>query len=216
MTCDNPTRAKTMKRTLKPARSPRTPTPVTLRRMQEDDLTLLHAWLQRPHIVRWWGSNDGSLSRDEIQARYLPSKDAGVRQYIALLGARAIGWAQSYVALGAGDGWWEEETDPGVRGIDQFLGDPNDLGHGLGTRMVTALVTLLFLDTAVTRIQTDPSPDNVRAIRCYEKAGFRAIKRIVTPAGAAILMTQVRPGNETCGRRRTAREPDRRRHSKGR
>ena len=177
---------------------------------------LLHAWLQRPHVVRWWGSNDGSLSRDEIRARYLPGKDPGVCQYIALLGERPIGWAQSYVVLGAGDGWWEEETDPGVRGIDQFLGDADDLGRGLGTRMVTALVTLLFLDAAVTRIQTDPSPDNVRAIRCYEKAGFRAIKRIVTPAGAAILMTQVRRGNETCGRRRTAREPDRRRHSKGR
>lgn len=65
-----------------PAHVERTPTPVTLRRMQEGDLPLLHAWLQRPHIVLWWGSNDGSLSRDEIRARHLPGKDAGVCQYM--------------------------------------------------------------------------------------------------------------------------------------
>lgn len=169
--------------------------PVTLRPMQEHDLTLLHAWLQRPHVVRWWGPHDRSLSLDEVRAEHFPSsaQNAGVRQYIASLGERPIGWAQSYVTLGAGDGWWESETDPGVRGIDQFLCDPNDLGRGLGTRMVEALVRRVFSDPAVTRIQTDPAPDNVRAIRCYEKAGFRAIRRIVTPDGCAVLMTQPRP-----------------------
>ena len=34
-----------------------------------------------------------------------------------MLNGEPIGYAQSYVALGSGDGWWEEETDPGVRGI---------------------------------------------------------------------------------------------------
>ena len=38
-----------------------------------------------------------------------------------MLNGEPIGYAQSYVALGSGDGWWEEETDPGVRGIDQSL-----------------------------------------------------------------------------------------------
>ena len=28
----------------------------------------------------------------------------------------------------AGDGWWEEETDPGVRGIDQSLANASQLG----------------------------------------------------------------------------------------
>ena len=37
-----------------------------------------------------------------------------------MLNGELIGYAQSYVALGSGDGW-EEETDPGVRGIDQSL-----------------------------------------------------------------------------------------------
>ena len=91
-----------------------------------------------------------------------------------MLNGEPIGYAQSYVALGSGDGWWEEETDPGVRGIDQSLANASQLGKGLGTKLVRALVELLFNDPEVTKIQTDPSPSNLRAIRCYEKAGLRA------------------------------------------
>ena len=51
--------------------------------------------------------------------------------------------------------------------------------------MVRALVEHLFEDPAVTRIQTDPSPDNGRAIRCDEKADFRAVRVVDTPDGPA-------------------------------
>ena len=159
-----------------------------------EDIFLLHEWLHRPHVVEWWGGDDAAPSLDEARAKYLPRdlEGQGVCQYIALLQGHPIGWAQSYVALGAGNGWWEEETDPGVRGIDQFLCDVHALGQGLGTRMVTAFVKLLFSDPTVTRIQTDPSPENGRAIRCYEKSGFRAVKQIITPDGPALLMVQNR------------------------
>jgi RimJ/RimL family protein N-acetyltransferase len=86
------------------------------------------------------------------------------------------------------DGWWVDVHDPGVHGIDQFLADPARLGQGLGTQMVRALVAQLFADRGVTRIQVDPSPANGRAIRCYEKAGFRRAGEIVTPDGPALLM----------------------------
>jgi RimJ/RimL family protein N-acetyltransferase len=47
----------------------------------------------------------------------------------------------------------------------------------------------------VTRIQVDPKPDNPRAIRCYEKAGFRAVREIDTPDGRALLMYCNRPAH---------------------
>ena len=55
-----------------------------------------------------------------------------------MLNGEPIRYAQSYVALGSGDGWWEEETDPGVRGIDQSLANASQLGKGLGTKLVRA------------------------------------------------------------------------------
>ena len=52
--------------------------------------------------------------------------------------------------------------------------------------LVRALVELLFNDPEVTKIQTDPSPSNLRAIRCYEKAGFERQGTVTTPDGPAV------------------------------
>lgn len=174
-----------------------TPT-VTLRLMTERDLPMLHDWLNRPHLVEWWGGEAKRPSLADVLEQYRPATlaKASVTPYIAMLGAEPIGYAQSYIALGSGDGWWADETDPGVRGIDQSLADPARLNQGLGTRLVQALVDLLFADPDVTKIQTDPAPDNQRAIRCYEKAGFIQEKSIVTPDGPAVYMVQTRQAFE--------------------
>ena len=79
-----------------------------------------------------------------------------------------------------------------VRGIDQLLANASQLGKGLGTKLVRALVELLFNDPEVTKIQTDPSPSNLRAIRCYEKAGFERQGTVTTPYGPAVYMVQTR------------------------
>jgi AacA4 family aminoglycoside N(6')-acetyltransferase len=165
---------------------------VTLRPMTEGDLETLHGWLNRPHIVEWWGGGHPTL--DEVRAKYLPRVLAAdnVTPYIGMLGSKPFAYAQSYVALGSADGWWDDETDPGVRGIDQSIGEPDLLGKGLGTLLVRALGDMLLADPAVTRLQTDPDPRNLRAIRCYEKAGFRRVREIVTPDGAALYMVRNR------------------------
>jgi len=172
--------------------------PVTLRLMTEQDLPMLHEWLNRPHIVEWWGGEEERPTLDDVLEHYLPRVLAqeSVTPYIAMQGDEPIGYAQSYVALGSGDGWWEEETDPGVRGIDQSLADPRQLNKGLGTQLVRALVELLLSDASVTKIQTDPAPSNTRAIRCYEKAGFVQERFISTPDGPAVYMVQSRQAFE--------------------
>jgi AacA4 family aminoglycoside N(6')-acetyltransferase len=171
--------------------------PVRLRLMTEADLPMLHDWLNRPHIVEWWGGERPSLQ--EVLAKYRPRvmlEQDRVTPYIGMLGDQPFAYAQSYVALGSGGGWWEDETDPGVRGIDQSIADPDLLGRGLGTRLVRAMVEMLLRDPQVTAVQTDRAPDNPRAIRCYEKAGFRRVKDIVTPDGPAVYMRVERPTEE--------------------
>jgi AacA4 family aminoglycoside N(6')-acetyltransferase len=172
---------------------------VTLRLMTEHDLPMLHDWLNRPHVVEWWGGEDERPTLVEVLQHYLPRvmAEETVTPYIAMLGNEPIGYVQSYVALGSGDEWWEDETDPGVRGVDQFLANPAQLNKGLGTRLVRALVETLFADPAVTKVQTDPSPSNYRAIRCYEKAGFVRQGVITTPDGPAVYMVQTRKAFES-------------------
>jgi aminoglycoside 6'-N-acetyltransferase-1b len=144
------------------------------------DLPLVASWLTRPHVAEWWG--------EPI------ALEADLRQALAVLDGEAIGYVQSYQAVAChSDGWWLEVTDPGVFGIDQFLADAAKLRQGLGARMVRAFVAELFADPSVTRVQADPSPLNARAIRCYEKVGFRRVREVVTPDGPAVLMHRDRP-----------------------
>jgi aminoglycoside 6'-N-acetyltransferase-1b len=165
---------------------------IYFKRISEIDLPLLAEWLNRPHVAEWWG---GDATLESVLSTYLPRLDDASEAvpYFAYVGTEPIGYIQSYVAVEGDDGWWAGQHDPGVRGIDQFLADAGRLGQGLGTRMIRDFARLLFQDSAVSKLQADPAPSNARAIRCYEKAGFRQAGRISTPDGAAILMLLDRP-----------------------
>ncbi len=155
--------------------------------LTEAELPLLHEWLNRRHVLEWW---HGESSLEEVRATYLPHLDGGaVRPYIAWLGSNPVGYIQSYVAVESEDGWWVGYSDPGVLGIDQFIADPDRLNQGLGSTLVSEFAAILFQDPNVTRLIADPRPDNSRAIRCYEKAGFRTEGVVNTPDGPALLMT---------------------------
>ena len=146
---------------------------VTLRLMTEHDLAMLYEWLNRSHIVEWWGGEEARPTLADVQEQYLPSVLAqeSVTPYIAMLNGEPIGYAQSYVALGSGDGWWEEETDPGVRGIDQSLANASQLGKGLGTKLVRALVELLFNDPEVTKDPNGPVAEQLASDPMLRESG---------------------------------------------
>ena len=156
-------------------------------RLAENHWPLLCDWLNRPHIAERWG---GPVSEAEVRSKYSARiQSTSVSCYIAVFDGVPAGFIQSYVAAEGTDGWWPDEHDPGVIGIDQFVADADNLGRGVGTLMVSEFVRHLFQNFAVTKIQADPAPDNLRAIRCYEKCGFRKADVIETPNGPAILMT---------------------------
>ena len=171
-----------------------TPSPsgnFTFQPLAPSDLPMFHEWLQRPHVAQWWSY---PRTVEEVESEYLPVAlgQSTTRAYIAMLDGQPIGFIQSYVVLGSGDCWWEHETDPGARGIDQFLCNADQLNRGLGSAMVAAFTALLLSDPGVTKIQTDPSPDNERAIRSYRRAGFEAVREVDTPDGRALLMIKER------------------------
>jgi RimJ/RimL family protein N-acetyltransferase len=157
----------------------------------ESDLPLLVRWLAEPHVSAWW---DCDATLEAVREDFLPEPpDPGDYRYIVRRDGQAIGYIQSYVAIDTGSGWWKGYTDPTVRGIDQFIGDPGLVNRGIGTAMVRAFCLELFADPEVTAIQLDPDPANARAIRCYEKAGFVPTGIVDTPDGQALLMRLARP-----------------------
>jgi len=60
---------------------------------------------------------------------------------------------------------------------------------GHGSAFIRAFVDDLIA-AGTPRVVTDPDPANRRAIRAYEKAGFRQEREVDTPDGRALLMVR--------------------------
>ncbi|MFL9828457.1 GNAT family N-acetyltransferase [Rhodoplanes sp. SY1] len=147
-----------------------------------DDLPLMAAWLARPHMAEWWGDPDEQLA---LVADDLDHPD--MDQFLVLTDDVPFAYLQCY-RLGA----WNEgfgPQPPGTRGIDQSIGEPAMLGRGHGSAFVRQFADGLFA-AGTPRVVTDPDPTNARAIRAYEKAGFRRDRVVATPDGPALLMVR--------------------------
>lgn len=153
------------------------------RAMTAADLPVVRGWLAAPHVMEWWGDPDEqfSLVRDDLDH---PAMD----QFIVSADDNPFGYLQCYDPL-AWPGNGLGDHPPGTRGIDQFIGDPTMIGRGHGSAFIRTYVDRM-LAAGAPRVLTDPNPDNHRAIRAYEKAGFRGERIVDTPDGAALLMVR--------------------------
>lgn len=70
---------------------------------------------------------------------------------------------------------------PGLVDIDVLIGEPELLGRGLGRRALEHLLARLRADPRVTVAGLGTAVENARAIRAFEKAGFRTIREFEDP-----------------------------------
>jgi aminoglycoside 6'-N-acetyltransferase len=154
------------------------------RALSAADLPLVHRWLKTPDVVAWWGDPDEQCALVSGDLDH-PDMD----QFIVSIDGRPFAYIQCY-ALSA----WNQGFGPqpaGTRGIDQFIGEPELIGRGHGSHLIRQFSDrLLRSDTP--RVVTDPDPQNGRAVRAYEKAGFMRDRIVATPDGPALLMIRNR------------------------
>jgi len=156
------------------------------RAVTEDDLSLLSRWLARPHVREWWG--DPGTSIEEIKQSM---EDDAVEPLIVDLDGTPIAYLQSYDPH-MEEGHPYQDQPFGSLGIDITIGDPTLLGAGHGTSIIRAFTDILF-DEGAPRVIIDPHPDNARAIRAYEKAGFEPIGLRTSIYGPALMMKRDAP-----------------------
>lgn len=65
----------------------------------------------------------------------------------------------------------------GLRAIDIWIGEENDLSKGYGTEMMQLALERCFRNTTVEAVLVDPLETNAGAIRFYERLGFRFVER---------------------------------------
>jgi aminoglycoside 6'-N-acetyltransferase len=160
--------------------------PYSFRPLIPEDLSLISVWLERPHVAEWWDDGDSGLA--EIQQALT---DPATRPHIVALEDRPIGYIQCYDPH-LEEGHPYQDQPQGTLGIDQFIGEPDLVGLGHGSRLIAAFVEGLFREGAA-RVVTDPHPANGRAIRAYQKAGFRSLDTRHSVYGDVLLMARDAP-----------------------
>jgi aminoglycoside 6'-N-acetyltransferase len=133
---------------------------VTLRPLRADDREALLEVLRDPSVVAIWDTRGAEHSADELLA--------GDRHFTA--------WAIEVDGELAGTIQAAESDDEDYRsaGIDIVM-HSRFQNRGLGTDAVRTLARYLLEVRGHHRLTIDPAADNLRAIRTYEKVGFRPV-----------------------------------------
>ena len=137
----------------------------------------------------WWGEPDTELGyiRDMIEGRDT------TRPFIFWAGKEPVGYIQYWfighhqTADWLPDYPWLAELPSETVGVDLSIGDPERLSQGIGSAVLRAFTERLVEQGHATVI-IDPDPANARAVRAYEKAGYRPIPRLLGRTGDTLIM----------------------------
>lgn len=152
---------------------------ITFRPLAETDLPLMKHWLEDPDVSPWY--EEDSTETDALRGSYLPiiTGEEPTRGRVILIDGRDAGYIQCYVIDDHPDYARQVGVDPGAVGIDLFLGEPWARNRGHGAAVLKALLReIVFGEMGATVAIIAPAPNNARAIRAYERAGFAWIKTV--------------------------------------
>ena len=138
-----------------------------LRRATLDDARLLKDWRTRPHVQAGFGDEEPPDWWEELSIN-----EDWHDPVIAEIDGRPVGYMEIIDPAREATHYWGEVED-NLRAIDIFVADEADLGKGYGTAMMRLALARCFAAPDVAAVVIDPLVSNNRAIRFYERLGFR-------------------------------------------
>ncbi len=137
-----------------------------IRSLEEDDIDALYKWYNDQEVNLWssgaWPLNT-LLSKDEVAAKFLDGSSETYRYAILDEKDLLIG------TIG-----FKELNIPG-QSVTLFIviGNKTYWGKGYGTDALITFAQFLFTQWNFHRISLDTWDENIRAIKAYEKVGFK-------------------------------------------
>ena len=153
---------------------------IAIRHMRDDDddYLLMSRWLSDERVLEFYEGRDNPHDLAKVRLKYGPRARGQGDPAPCMLVYRGtpVGYMQYYSVEGSSAGKLGIEATKGIYGVDLFIGLPELWDKGIGTAALSALVGYLSDDMGALRIVIDPRVSNSRAIRCYEKCGFKMKK----------------------------------------
>lgn len=136
----------------------------------DSDVHLLLSWLADDDVSPWY--DEGEQTEANYRTRFGP--DDHVHKFMMCVDGAPIGYIQAY--------WLHDEPAYAAQialphdavSIDLFIGSPRYRGGGWGSLLLrTFLERVVFGEMGADVACINPDPANARAVRSYEKVGFR-------------------------------------------
>ena len=151
---------------------------LAIRLMRDDsqDHGLMAKWLSDERVLEYVYGRDNRFDLARVVAKFGPKARGEDEVVPCILEYRDIpvGYLQYYPVQDAA--WYQIDTVESVLAIDMYIGEPAHWDRGIGTKALRMLMGYLFSELGANRIVIDPHVANRRAVRCYEKSGFKKVK----------------------------------------
>ena len=152
-------------------------------RDEPQDYRLLVRWRAEPHVHEWWDPDDPAPTLEEVLDQFGP-RARGEEEAIACIievDDRPAGYLEFYrwlpyldveptIGIGA---------DADTYGIDIYIGEPDLINRGIGSRAVDLICRHLEAHLGASWIALTTEVTNHRAQRAYEKVGFVKIRQVL-------------------------------------
>lgn len=141
---------------------------VKLRPLQEDDASDRYAsWLNDPVVNRYLETR--SVTVKELKDYIRAKREAADVLFLGIF-SRDTGQHIGNVKLEPID--WEKKTAM----VGLLIGDKEYWGKGVGTEVTNLITDLAFTKLGLNEVTLGVIPENMPAIRVYEKCGFTVLK----------------------------------------
>lgn len=137
-----------------------------------DDYKKLEKWYQEEEIYSHFEQR--KLNYKEIKEKYYPRtlKEAKIPVYIIEYDKIPIGIIQYQLINSENKKLYNINYNKCFE-IDIFIGELNMQGQGIGEKAINLLSKYLFKEKNAESLVMCPLKDNIPAIKCYEKCGFK-------------------------------------------
>ncbi|MGK7927525.1 MAG: GNAT family N-acetyltransferase [Spirulina sp.] len=146
---------------------------LTLRSLASEDAPLLAKWLSDPQVLEYYEGRDNPHDLTEVREKFYIEDE--ITRCIFTWDGIAIGYLQFYPVEVHWKKVYGYQPDERIWGMDLFIGETHYWNCGIGTILVRT-VACYVQEKYQAKVIIDPETWNLRAIRVYEKAGFKKIK----------------------------------------
>ncbi|MGP4082074.1 GNAT family N-acetyltransferase [Pseudalkalibacillus sp. R45] len=146
-----------------------------VRPLKKEDAVHLVKWLNDPEVLQWYEGRDRPHDLNKVYEHFYEC-DNRVIKNLVMWNQTPIGYVQYYPLSEKEKRIYGYKRDESLYGMDQFIGELSYQDRGIGTQLVNTVAAFLFNKLEAGKVVMDPQLRNPRALRCYEKCGFRPVR----------------------------------------